>query len=331
MRSKVVSFFAWTLAAMLFVAGTCHAQSVKTYRVGVMINGSSRPFLDRFQEDFAKLGYVGDKRVVIEGKFADGKIDHHPLLAQELVASGVDVILALGGPAARAAKNATSQIPVVFSIVTDPVALGLVASMERPGANVTGVTSLDREQATKQFELLKEVFPNLRHVAVLSDDTIPGADARGLAPIDRANDAAARAVGIEPLIIKLKGAPATDLEGAFAEMVKEQVEAVLVLETPVPFAHQKRIGELGIANRLPTMFPGGQADAGGLITYGTSVADTWSRMSAQADKIFKGAKPAEMPVEVVTRRDLIINLATARKIGLSVSPDMLKRADRTVE
>jgi putative ABC transport system substrate-binding protein len=296
-----------------------------------MINGSSRAFLDRFWDDFAKLGYAGDKRVVIEGKFAEGQIHRLPTLAQELVASGVDVIMALGGPASRAAKNATPQIPVVFSIVTDPVALGLVESMERPGANVTGVTSLDREQGPKQFQLLKDLFPNLKRVAILSDDTIPGADARGLAPIDRANESAASAVGIEPLIIKLKGAPATDLDAAFAQMVQGRAEALLVLETPVPFAHQKRIGELAIANRLPAMFPGGQADAGGVVTYGTSVSDTWPRMSSQADKILRGAKPTEIPVEVITRRDLVINLATARTLGVSIPPEILKRADRTID
>jgi putative ABC transport system substrate-binding protein len=331
MKLKVGPLLTWAVAALLVAAANCHAQAVKTYRIGIMVNGSSRAFLDRFRDDLAKLGYTGDKRVVIEGKFAEGQIDRLPALAQELAVSGVDVILALGGPAARAAKNATSQIPIVFSVVTDPVALGLVESMERPGANVTGVTSLDREQAAKQFQLLKDVFPNLKRVAILSDDTIPGADARGLAPIDRANESAARALGIEPLFIKLKGAPATDLNGAFAQMVQERLEAVLVLETPVPFAHQKRIGELAIANKLPAVSPCGQADAGGVVTYGTSISETWPRMSGQADKILRGAKPAEMPVEMITRRDLVINLATAPKIGVSVPPEILRQADRIVD
>lgn len=323
------------LAAML--AGTLTSADAQTQttaksaRVGIMVNGSARSFLDRFRDDFAKQGYVGDNSVMIDGKFAEGQIERHTSLAKELVADGADVILALGGPAARAAKNATQKIPVVFAIVTDPVALGLVASRERPGGNVTGITSLDPQQAGSQFRLLKEALPAIKRVAILSDDTIPGADVRGLAPIDRANEAAALAVGLEPLLLKLKGGPSPDLEGAFAQMLKEQVGAVLVLETPVPFAHQKRIGELAIAHRLPAMFPGGQADAAGLFAYGTSVTDAWPRMVAQADKILKGANPAEMPVEAITRLDLVLNLGTARKIGITVPADIVKRADRTIE
>lgn len=331
MRRVCLFLVAATLVAVFpFDLGFTQS-AAKTYRVGVLVNGSSRAFLDRFRADFAKLGYDGERSIAIEGKFAEGQIERHATLAQELVSSGVDVILALGGPAARAAKNATQQIPVVFSVVTDPVAVGLVESLERPGGNVTGVTSLDPQQAQHQLQLLKEAFPDLKRVAILSDDTIPGADARGLAPIDRANEAAAREIGIEPFIIKLKGAPATDLDDAFAAMIAAHVDAILVLETPVPFAHQKRIGELAIANRLPAMFPGGQADASGLITYGTSVADTWPRVSAQADRILKGANPSQLPVDVVTRRELVINMSTARKLGIAVPPALVARADRVIE
>jgi len=192
-------FFAAVLSGSLLCSFGQAQVPGKNYRVGIMLNGSSRQFLDRFRDDFVKLGYAGERNVVIEGKFAEGQIERHQVFAQELVASGIDIILALGGPAARAAKNATSQIPVVFAIVTDPIALGLVASMDRLGGNLTGITSLDPQQASMQFQLLKKTLPDVKRVAILSDDTIPGADARGLAPIDRANEAAAREVGLDPL------------------------------------------------------------------------------------------------------------------------------------
>jgi putative ABC transport system substrate-binding protein len=206
---------------------------------------------------------------------------------------------------------------VIFSIVVDPIAVNLVASMDKPGSNVTGITSLDPQQASKQFELLREAFPGIKRVAILSDQTIPGADERGLAPIDRANEAAARALGLEPQIVKVKSS--ADLEAAIAAMIKERAEALLVLEVPVPFTARKQVAELAIKNRLPTMFPGGQADAGGVITYGTSVTDTWRRFAAFADKIFKGTRPADLPVGVITKRELVFNLQTAQAVGAWIS------------
>jgi putative ABC transport system substrate-binding protein len=257
------------------------------------------------------------------------KLERHPTLAAELVNANVDVIVALGAPASVAAQKATSTIPVVFSIVTDPVAVKLVASMDRPGSNVTGITSLDPHQASKQFELLKEAFPGIRRVAIMSDQTIPGADERGLAPIDRANEAAAKALGLEPQILKPKSA--ADLEAAFAEMIKGGAQALLVLEVPVPFTARKQIADLAIRNRLPTMFPGGQSDAGGVITYGTNVTDTWRQFAAFADKIFKGTKPADLPVAVITKRELIFNIKTAQEVGVAIPPELLKRADRVIQ
>ena len=299
-------------------------------KVGILINGGPSPLYDSVRKnllaDFVQLGYA-DSDIVIEPRFAKGRLDQFPALAAELAAANVDVILALGGPSARAAQGATKTIPVIFSIVTDPVALGLVASIDKPGSNVTGITSLDREQAKKQFELLKEMVPNIKRVAVLSDKTIPGGDERGWAPIDRANDAAARSAGIEPQIVKLKNA--TEIEGAFA--IIKNAEALVVLEVPVPFVNRKRIADLAIKNKLPAMFPGGQADANGLVTYGTSVADTWRRLPSIAEKIFRGASPAEIPVEFSTRRELIFNLQTAREIGVTLTPDVLRKADKATQ
>jgi putative tryptophan/tyrosine transport system substrate-binding protein len=318
--------------ALSLMCGLSNAQQTPK-RIGILINGGPTPLFDSIKKnllsDFAELGYVEDRDVVIEPRFAELKLERLPGLASDLANANVDVILALGGPAAVAAQKATSTIPVIFSVVTDPVVLKLVASMEKPAGNVTGITSLDPQQASKQIELLKEVFPGIKRVAILSDQTIPGADERGLAPIDRANETAAKALGLDPQIVKVKSA--TDVEAAIAAMITERAEALVVLEVPMFFTSRKQIAELARKNRLPAMFPGGQADAGGVITYGTSVADSWRRFAVFADRIFKGTKPADLPVDVITKRELVFNLQTAQAVGATIPPEVLKRADRIVQ
>jgi putative ABC transport system substrate-binding protein len=324
------------VAALLMSEVAVAQQSPR--KIGVLINGEPSPLSDSILKnllgDFAALGYAADKDIVIEPRFAERKLDRLPTLARELVEAKADIIFALGGPAAVAAQKATASgppplVPVVFAIVTDPVALKLVASMDRPGANVTGLTSLDPQQAGAQFALLKEVLPKAKRVAILSDQTIPGADQDGLAPIDRANQAAAKDAGLEPLVVKLKDA--ADLERAFADIVGHKADAVLVLEVPVPFGNRKQIAELALKHRMPTIFPGGQADAGGMMTYGTNVADTWRRFAGIADRIFKGAKPADLPVHVLTKRELIVNQRVAKALDVTIPADVLKRADKVVD
>ena len=321
------------LLSLVFVVatvGVCGAQTAKVPRVGIMVNGGPGPVVEALKRDFAKLGYVEGKTIAFEPRYAEGQLGKHAGFAAELARLEVDAILTLGGPAARAAKIATQSIPIIFSIVTDPVALGLVATMERPGSNATGLTNLDPQQATKQFELLKEVRPKLKRVAILSDADIPGADASGLAPIERSNVAAARALGLEPHVLKAKG-PNPDFESAFAEMEKAGADALLVLEVPITLFNGRHIAERATARRLLTMFPGGQAATGGVIAYGTTVADTWPRMPALTDRILKGAKPGDIPVEVITRRDMVINLKSAREVGVEIPADVQKRADRLVQ
>lgn len=318
--------------AACLAGSTARAQSApKTVRIGVLINGGPGPAVDVLRRGFAGLGYVEGQGFALETRYAQGHLHRHPSLAAELVRLGVDLILTLGGPASRAARDATSEIPIVFSIVTDPVALGLVASRERPGGNATGITSLDPEQAIRQFELIRTVFPKASRVGILSDATIPGADASGLAPIDRANVAAARNTGIEPLLRKVAGGPSPDYAGTLDGMVKDGAEALLVLEVPMPLRDGKSVAELAAAWRLPTIFPGGQSGTGGLIAYGTSVLDTWPRLPTIAEKILKGANPAELPVEMLSRRELVVNLVTARALGLTLPDEILKRADRVIE
>ena len=212
----------------------------------------------------------------------------------------------------------------------DPVAIGFAATLERPGGNVTGITSFDPKQATSQFELLKEVIPKLSRIAILSDEDLPRVD--GWNPLEKANDAAARALGLRPQWLKAKG-PTPDLEGAFKAIIDESAEALLILDVPVPIIHQQRIAALAAKYRLPTMFLGGRrmSDAGGLITYGTGLLDTFPRIPVYVDKILKGTKPGELPVEVLTRHVLIINLKTAREIGVRMPSELLKRADQVIE
>jgi putative ABC transport system substrate-binding protein len=267
------------------------------------------------------------RSIIFEPRFARGQLDRAPELAAELVALNVDVIVAVGAVGAGAAQKATAKIPIVFAVVLDPVALGYAATLERPGGNVTGITSFDPQQATKQFEMLKELFPNLARVAILSDQNIPRAD--GWNPLERANDSVARALGLQPQWLRVKG-HAPDLHGAFEAMVNERAEALLVLEVPVNVLNLKPIAELAATHRIPTMFPGGWENDG-LITYGTSVNNAVPRIAGYVDKILKGAKPGDLPIEVVTRRELIFNLKTAREVGVTIPPEMLKRADRVLQ
>jgi ABC-type uncharacterized transport system substrate-binding protein len=316
--------------ALVLSASLSTAQEAKVPRVGIILNDGPGPVFDALRQGLAQLGYVEGRNIVIEGRFAQGQLDRVPALATELVDLNVDVIVSLGAVGAQAAKKASATIPIVFVGAIDPISVGFVGSLERPGGNVTGITSFDPQQARKQFELLKQVLPHLSRVAILSDENIPRVD--GWNPLEKANDAAARAVGVQPQWLKVTG-PNPDLEGAFAAMMNERAEALLVLDAPVPIIHQKRIGELAAKHRLPTMFLGGRrmSDAGGLIAYGTGLLDTFPRIPAYVDKILKGANPSELPVEVVTQHVLIINLKTAQEIGLTMPPELLKRADQIIE
>jgi putative ABC transport system substrate-binding protein len=285
---------------------------------------------DALKSDLAKLGYLEGKNVVFEARFPEGQLERLPGFAAELVTLNVDVIATYGGPPTNAARKASATIPIVAAIVADPVAVGFAADLERPGGNITGITSNDPSLAGRQLEILKQVDPKLARVAILSDSDIPGADASGLAPIERANVAAARAVGLTPQVVKVRG-PTPDLDAAFKAMIAEKAEALIVLEVPAPIVQRKRIAELAAQYRIPTMFWGGASDSGGLFAYGTSFIDTFAGVPNAIDKILKGGKPAEIPFELITRREFAINLKTARALGLTIPVELLNRADRVVE
>ena len=302
----------------------------KLFRVGMLSNWGPGPVFDALKGDLARLGYVEGKNVAFEARFPEGQLERLPGFAAELVGLGVDVIATYGGPPTNAAWKATKTIPIVAAILADPVGVGFAATLERPGGNITGITSDDPSLGTRQYEILKQMLPKLTRVAILSDSDIPGADASGLAPIERANAAAARAAGINPHVLKVRG-PNPDFEASFNTMVAEKAEALVVLQVPATFVHAKRIADLAAAHRLPTMLWNGASESGALVTYGTSFTDTFAGVPNFINKILKGAKPADIPFEVITRREFVINLKTARALGLTVPVELLKGAERVIE
>jgi putative tryptophan/tyrosine transport system substrate-binding protein len=284
---------------------------------------SPEPGFEAFRRGLGDLGYVEGENVIIEPRFAEGHYDRFPTFAAELVGLKVDVICVQGAVTVLALKKVIASIPIVFGIVADPVAAGMVSNVERPGGNVTGITSFDPQQSRKQLELLTQVIPGLARVAILGDQGVPEIFERGY-------EVAARALDLQPQWLRLTG-PAPDLDGAFAAFRRERADALLVLEVPITGIYRKRIAELAARDRLPTLFARDWADAGGVIAYGTSVVDAVGRMPAYVDKILKGAKPGDLPVEQPTRYELVINLTAAQALGLRIPQSLLSRADQVIE
>lgn len=255
--------------------------------------------------------------VVYEERFPEGQLDRLPGFAAELVGKGVGVIVACGGPPTSAARKATTAIPIAVTFVADPVAIGVAATPERPSARITGATNNAPELAGRHMALIGEVFPKPARVAILSDPGIPGADAGGMAPIERANIAAARAAGLSPQMVRLRG-PKPDFDTTFKGLASEGAEASVVLEVLTFFSISKILADFAVVRRLPTMFLSGTGDAGGLLFYGASFGTNFSRMPVYVERIFKGGRPAEMAYEIVSKRELVINLETALALGLSI-------------
>ena len=317
-------FLAAPLAASAQPAG-------KVYRIGYLSTGSAsatylRP-LEAFRQGLRELGWVEGKNIVIEYRYAEGRIDRLPGLAEELVRLKVDIIVASPTPSALAARDASRTIPIVGLSLTEPVALGLVASLALPGGNVTGVTyAVDTDIFGKQLELLKEVVPKVRRVAVLSNPT--GSPAY---PLTMSNvKAAARSLGLQLQLHEAR--EPGEIAGAFVAMAKERAVALLVFGDPMFFVHRGRIADLALKNRLPSMSTQWQwVEAGGLMAYGPSFPDLWRRAATYVDKILKGAKPADLPVEQPAKFELVINLKTAKALGLTIPPSLLQRADEVIQ
>ena len=308
---------------LLFQAANAQ-QTKKIPRVGFLApQGRSLPLFDAFKPGLADRGYIDGQNIIIEPRFAEGHYERFPDLLAELVAAKVDVVAVTGAVTARAAEKAITAIPIVFSIVVDPVADKVVTNLDRPGGNVTGVTCFDPQQATKQLELLRQVIPRLKRVAVLGDQGVSAA-------LITAAEEQARALGLQPQSLRVAG-PNPDLEGAFASMKQQHAEAVLVLEEPVLGVYANKIAELAARDRLPSLFAPSRVGAGGLISYGTSQTEAIRHMTGYIDKVLKGANPGTLPVEKVTRYELTVNLKASRDIGVTVPSDVLKRADRVVQ
>lgn len=314
--------------ALALPAGVSDAQEPKVPKVGTIILGGPGLSTDILKQGFARLGHVEGRTIAIEFRYAQGQLDRTPGLAAELVNLDVDVIVAAGAVAIEAARKATSRIPIVFAAVLDPLALGYAASLERPGGNVTGVTSFDPEQATRQLGMLKEIVPSLSRIALLSDRNVPRAE-DGWNPLEKSYDTAARALKLVPQWIRVSG-PAPDLAAAFAAMRAEGAEALLALEMPVILRSLEPIAELAATHRIPTMSPAGWGSTA-LVSYGTSILDATRRIPDYVDRILKGANPADLPIEVVTRRRLVVNLKMARDVGVTIPPGILERADQVIQ
>jgi putative ABC transport system substrate-binding protein len=329
MKRKITEF---TLGALLFALSfPAQAQQTgKVPRIG-FLDGStasgSAVLVEAFREEMSKLGWIEGKNIAIEYRFAEQKRERVPELAADLVRLKVDLIVASGTPPASAAKKATTTIPIVMTNVGDPVGAGLVASLPRPGGNVTGLSSLGTELNTKRLEILKDAVPKLARVGLLWPR---GANIGVDLQLKELRVAApALKLKLEEIETQLD---AKGLESAFQTAKKKQVSAIMTTSGPLFFAERKRIVEFAGKHRLPAIyFQKEFVDEGGLMSYGTDNTDLYRHAAVYVDKILKGAKPAELPVQQATKFEFVINLKAAKQIGLTLSPDFLARANRVIK
>jgi putative tryptophan/tyrosine transport system substrate-binding protein len=305
-------------------------QAAKVARIGYLAaNLAANPHLqEAFRQGLRDLGYVEGRSVVIEYRFAEGKFERFPALAAELVALKVDVIVAPGTPAALAAKQATRTLPIVFPVAVDPVQSGLVASLARPGGNVTGLSALIPELVGKCLEQLTQAVPGVSRVAVLWQPG--GIDERTEQDQLKGAEVAARALGVRLQFVEARG-PAV-LDRAFSDMTRARAGALTVLTSVMFVNERRRLVDLAAKNRLPAVYAQSEfVDTGGLMAYGPNLADLFRRAATYVDKILKGAKPGDLPVEQPTKFELAINLKTAKALGLTMPPSLLQRADEVIQ
>jgi len=306
-------------------------QAAKIARIGYLsidVAGSVH-LREAFLQGLRDLGYVEGRNVVIEYRDAEGKPERLPALAAELVALKVDVILAGGTPHALAAKHATKIFPIVFATAGDPVASGVVTSLAQPGGNVTGLSVLPQEELVgKRLELIKQAIPGISQVAILRQ---PGAYGEGTdREILRGAEVAARALGVRVQFVEARGP--TDFDRAFSEMTRAHAGALILISSTMFFVERRRLVALAGKNRLPAVYTGRDyIEAGGLMAYGQNVAGFFRNAAAYVDKILKGAKPADLPVQQPTEFELVINLKTAKALGLTIPPSLLQSADQVIE
>jgi putative tryptophan/tyrosine transport system substrate-binding protein len=321
----VVWLMAFALASFHFAEAQ---QPAKVAKIGWLLNTSvSRPGPGRelFRRELHALGYVEGKNIAFEYRSAENNLDRLPALADELVRLKVDVITMSTMSAALAAKNVTRTIPIVFLTTGDPVAAGLVDSLARPGGNITGFTGIGTELAGKRLELLKETIPRLSRVAVLLN---PG-DAT-TAQSRENSQLAARELGLQLHFMEIRSDK--DIDGAFKEAIKARSTGLMVTQVPITIANQKQIVDLAAKNRLPAIYPRNDfVENGGLMSYGLDQTEPYRRLASMFDKILKGTKPADIPVEQPTKFELAINLKTAKALGLTIPPVVMMRAEKVIK
>ncbi len=325
-RTFLVMISGGCLAAPLAAEGQ---QPAKVPRIGLLLGGSpsvgiSSERIEAFRQGLRELGYVEGKNLAIEYRWAEGKPERFPDFAAELVRLKVDVIVAHTTPAALAAKNATEALPIVMVIVADPVGSGLVRNLPRPGGNITGLSFLAADLGAKQLQLLKEAVPTISRVGVLR---IPANPAHTL--ILRGMETAAPTLRVTLQILDVR--VVDDLESVFAALSKDRAGGVVVLPDPMLSQERRRIADLAAKHRLPDMYGVLDPGAGGLMTYAADDRDNWRRAATYVDKILKGAKPADLPVEQPTKFKFVINLKTAKTLGLTIPPSLLLRADEVIQ
>ena len=322
---------AWVVTVIILavVSPADAQQHGKIPRVGILLpsapSTAADANLEAFLEGLRKLGYVEGRNISLEYRWAENREDQYPALVAELIRLKVDIIYTSSTPAVLVAKQATKTIPIVFPNSSDPVTVGIVDSLARPGGNATGLSSLASDLWPKRMELLKEAFPKVSRLAMIWNSSNPGMKLRA-----RETMASARPLGVT---VQDRGVPDIDgLESVFATLSKDRPDALLTMVDPFTRRHLQRILEFAAKNHLPAMYEDRSfVEAGGLISYGPWIAELWRRSATYVDKILKGANPAELPVEQPMRFELVINLKTAKEIGVTIPPPVLYRADRIIK
>jgi len=322
--------FAFIAVALLFaISASVHAQQAKKVpRIGFLTLGSSSPrsaLEEAFRDGLRQLGYIEGRNINIEYRYAAGRVERLAELAAELVSLKVDLIVASNTQSIDATRRATQTIPIVFPVTFDPVASGFVASLARPGGNLTGLTTLNQEVAGKRIELLKEVMPRLSRVAVVRNPTNSGS----LFALKETESAAGH-FGMRLQVLEARSAE--ELDGAIQAAARDRAGALILIPDNVFIRHQERVIDLVVKNRLPTMFAESESvEAGGLMYYGANLADLFRRAAGYVDKILKSAKPADLPVQQPEKFELVINLKAAKKIGLTIPQSVLYKADKVIK
>jgi ABC-type uncharacterized transport system substrate-binding protein len=327
MKEKILIWLLTTL--LLTTVSLAQAQhTARVFRIGYL-SGSGKPDssnVEAFRKALRDRRYIEGENLLIEYRYAEGKLERVPEFVAELLQLKPDILVVETLTGIHAAKKATKAIPIVMVTTQDPVAMGLIASLARPGGNITGVTTLNRELSGKRLELLQELLPGIARVGVLSGNS----KSLGHAPIKKEYETAARALNIRLQFLDVQG-PNPDLEGAFKAATKTGVSALISVNGPLLNRYPKRIADLAINNRLPSMHERREnVEAGGLMSYAANDVESYRRAAVYVDKILTGTKPADLPVEQPTKFEFVINLKTAKQIGLTIPPNVLARADRVV-